>query len=299
MKRTAVFVDAGYLYAQGSACLQGSKAKRESLKLDHLKFIKVLKVLAKACQPSAELLRIYWYDGTSRGPTQDHRTLADLDDLKLRLGFIHSVGQQKGVDSLLVTDLVELARNGAICDAILLGGDEDLRIGVQIAQSFGVRVHLIGIEPSRGSQSQQLRQESDTKREISGAQVKDFLSTAIPMVPPPAIVMAPPAMSAAGAAPLLVSVDSSASQVIASVATPPQSELETKLDQGIASILQTLDQSQMVWIEQALVDTLSVPAVYDRRVLAACRTALGRDLTMEEKKLMRVRFISRVRDLAQ
>ena len=140
MKRVVVFVDAGYLYAQGSACLQGSKAKRESLRLDHAKIVKVMRAYASQVQPSAPLLRIYWYDGTSRGPTLDHRMLADLDDLKLRLGLINSVGQQKGVDSLLVTDLVELSRNGAICDAVLLGGDEDLRIGVQIAQSFGVRV---------------------------------------------------------------------------------------------------------------------------------------------------------------
>jgi uncharacterized LabA/DUF88 family protein len=167
VKRTAIFVDAGYFYAQGSACLQAGKAKRENVILAHDAFVDFLRQLAHQVQPNASLLRIYWYDGTSRGPTQDHKTLALLDDVKLRLGFINSFGQQKGVDSLLVTDLVELARNGAICDAVLLGGDEDLRIGVQIAQSFGVRVHLLGVEPSRGSQSLQLRQEADTKSLVS------------------------------------------------------------------------------------------------------------------------------------
>jgi uncharacterized LabA/DUF88 family protein len=34
---------------------------------------------------------------------------------------------------LIGTDLIELARNHAISDAVLLSGDEDLRIGVQIA----------------------------------------------------------------------------------------------------------------------------------------------------------------------
>jgi hypothetical protein len=98
MKRSAIFVDAGYLYAQGSACLQGSKAKRETLQLEHKLFVEHLRRLAEMVQPHTSLLRIYWYDGTSRGPTHDHRTLADLDDLKLRLGCINSVGQQKGVD---------------------------------------------------------------------------------------------------------------------------------------------------------------------------------------------------------
>ena len=65
--------------------------------------------------------------------------------MKLRLGQLNSEGQQKGVDSLIVTDLIELARNKAISDAVVLTGDEDIRVGVQIAQSLGVRVHLLGI----------------------------------------------------------------------------------------------------------------------------------------------------------
>ena len=80
-------------------------------------------------------------------PSQEQLDLAHSDDVKLRLGFINEYGQQKGVDSLIVTDLVELARNHAISDAVILSGDEDIRIGVQIAQSFGVRAHLTGSGP--------------------------------------------------------------------------------------------------------------------------------------------------------
>ncbi len=284
MKRIAVFVDAGYLYAQGSACVQGNKAKRENIRLDHVKLIKMLKVLASKLQPAAQLLRIYWYDGTSRGPTLDHRTLADLDDLKLRLGFINSVGQQKGVDSLLVTDLVELSRNGAICDALLLGGDEDLRIGVQIAQSFGVRLHLIGIEPSRGSQSLQLRQEVDTKHEITSAQVKEFLTLIAPTQASAPIVATLPAAGAA--------LSFAVSPLSAAPASPV---LEASLDQGIENVTSKMNQIELADLNRALSGTLSVPALYDRRVLASCRTALGRDLTMEEKKVMRNRFIAKIR----
>ena len=286
MKRVAVFVDAGYLYAQGSACIQGNKAKRENIRLDHTKFIGVLRTLVQRVQPDAPLLRIYWYDGTSRGPTLDHRTLADLDDVKLRLGFINSFGQQKGVDSLLVTDVVELSRNGAICDALLLGGDEDLRIGVQIAQSFGVRLHLIGIEPSRGSQSLQLRQEVDTKYEISSLQVQTFLSLIPATVPPQPIVVTPTSTSTVTVA----SHTGSVQNISVGSAT-----LETSLDQGIDGVIVKLNPADIADLNKALVGTLSVPALYDRRVLASCRSALGRDLTMDEKKLMRNRFITRIR----
>lgn len=277
MKRAAIFVDAGYLYAQGSACLQGSKAKRENLQLAHDVFVAKMIALAQEVQPAAPLLRIYWYDGTSRGPTQDHRTLADLDNLKLRLGFINSVGQQKGVDSLLVTDLVELSRNGAICDALLLGGDEDLRIGVQIAQSFGVRVHLIGIEPSRGSQSLQLRQEADTKHELTCSDVAAFLTLLSP-APLTAVLSLPP--------------DTSITTSQTAVATSASAQLEESLRSGIDSVLQRLSPEERAGLAQAIERTRSVPMLHDRRVLASCRTSLGRDLTMEEKKVMRAMLIA-------
>ena len=51
---------------------------------------------------------------------------------------MNSSGPAKGVDSLIVTDMITLARNGAMSDAVLLSGDEDLRVGVQQAQEFGV-----------------------------------------------------------------------------------------------------------------------------------------------------------------
>ena len=49
-------------------------------------------------------------------------------------------------------------------------------MGVQQAQEFGVRVHLVGIKPSRGSQSLSLLQEADTTHEWTEAEVASFLS---------------------------------------------------------------------------------------------------------------------------
>lgn len=115
------------------------------------------------------------YDGTSTGPTAQHLTLGHLDNVK-GLGFVNSVGEQKGVDSLIVTDMIALARNRSITNAVLVSGDEDLRVGVQQAQEFGVRVHLVGIKSSRGSQSLFLLQEADTTHEWAEADVSAFLS---------------------------------------------------------------------------------------------------------------------------
>ena len=166
MDRVAVFVDAGYLFAQGSILRFGDKLPRGEIDLNYMEVVAALRTVAETVS-GVKLLRIYWYDGTSTGPTPQHSSLAFLDSVKVRLGFVNSFGEQKGVDSLIVTDMIALARNRAMSDAVLLSGDEDLRVGVQQAQDFGVRVHLLGIKPSRGSQSVFLIQEADTTHEWS------------------------------------------------------------------------------------------------------------------------------------
>lgn len=190
MQRAAVFVDAGYLFAQGSALLTGARQSREFLSLD---IPKVVEAFRKAARTSCgqPLLRIYWYDAMRAGrPTPEQADLADADDIKIRLGQINSAGEQKGVDALIITDLAELARNHAITDAVLLSGDEDVRVGVVLAQQFGVRVHLIGIHPARSNQSRSLRQEADTTAEWDESAVRTFLSYSPPASPAAAVAAA-------------------------------------------------------------------------------------------------------------
>ena len=175
--RVAAFVDAGYLYAAGSKLLSGTNLPRKSVQLDMDLTISALREAAIKTSPGGSVLRIYWYDGVPRGgPTEKQERLADTNDVKVRLGTIGFTGKQKGVDSLMVTDLIELARNRAIADALIVSGDEDVRIGVQIAQTFGVRVHLLGIEPAADNQSRLLRQEADTTSEWGAERLEGILT---------------------------------------------------------------------------------------------------------------------------
>ncbi len=264
--RVAVFVDAGYLYAQGSAALAGSKQNRTGVKLNRSKVIAKLREIAESKAGNAPLLRIYWYDGVpSRGLSPEQQGLADMDDVKLRLGVINAQGQQKGVDSLIVTDLVDLARNHAITDAVLLSGDEDVRIGVQIAQSFGVRIHLLGIEPSRGSQSRYLMQESDTTTEWSKAEIPGILTLKADLNPPV----------------------SDANSADTAISTSDMSALDSIVDDLLAS----LDRTQ---VSDAEIKSGTIPYEFDRALLVAGRSALGRDLEEQEKFRMRSRFKDKI-----
>lgn len=268
MDRIAVFVDAGYLYAQGSAALVGAKQPRERIELNDLAIVEKLTLLAQEKAENLPLLRIYWYDGVSifRGPGADQARLAGLDNIKVRFGFINSVGQQKGVDSLIITDLIDLARNGAISDALLLAGDEDVRIGVQVAQSYGVRVHLVGIAPCRGSQSVQLMQESDTTTEWDRTVVSSFLS-----VRPTA--NAATAQSAVGA--------------------PPAIGNGVALGELMALVQEVIDaiaESGKTAVEQYLLGNRGIPPEYDRQILEAARTKHHRPLEETEKRYVRMKF---------
>ena len=174
MDRVAVFVDAGYLFAQGSIELSGEKQGRGAIELEYDKVASTLRRFAERAS-DLPLLRIYWYDGSNQGPTTAQIAIARLDDVKVRLGFVNSSGKQKGVDSLIVTDMIALARNGAMAECVLLSGDEDLRVGVQQAQELGVRVHLLGVKPVDGSQSMFLFQEADTTHEWDRSDLSEFM----------------------------------------------------------------------------------------------------------------------------
>lgn len=214
-----------------------------------------LKSLAAAVS-SKPLLRIYWYDGASMrsGPSPEHVRIAECDDVKLRLGFINAAGQQKGVDSLIVTDMVDLARNRAITDAVLLSGDEDVRVGVVLAQTYGVRMHLVAIHPGRGTQSHHLMQEADTWTEWDRHTVE---------------------------------------QLISFRAEPERSSPETvsEIDGVARALALTLkDHERQGLIRYMQAHQNNIPGEFDGKLLARSRTALGRDLAPSEKTYARSRF---------
>ena len=269
--RYGLFVDAGYLFAEGSKPLSPSgnnPLRRVSLVLDQANTISKLLETAVEKTSGASLLRIYWYDGVlSSGLSDDQRALANADDVKFRAGVVNPSGQQKGVDSLIVADLIELSRNHAISDAVLLSGDGDLRIAVQIAQSYGVRVHLVSIEPvsfDDQSRSQLLSQEADTTTEWSKSDVAKL------------ITLKPgfdAAASSSGTAPSEIS-----------------DEVKAFLDQAIDEVIGSISSAEMNDLGRLRPGDL-IPPKYDGALLANGSGKLGgRRLERAEMTYLRNRF---------
>jgi uncharacterized LabA/DUF88 family protein len=161
----ALFADAGYVYAAVGRLVAGTEDRR-AFELDAEGLIDAFIDTARAVFPDSRLLRVYWYDGARRRlHTSEQQRIAELPDVKVRLGNLNAHNQQKGVDSLIRTDLETLARHRAITDAVLIAGDEDLVSAVEAAQGYGSRVHLWGVEAVSGrNQADPLLWEVDSQR---------------------------------------------------------------------------------------------------------------------------------------
>jgi uncharacterized LabA/DUF88 family protein len=266
MLQIAVFVDAGYLYAQGSALLAGQKQPRNQVQLSILRVLSQLRSTREVVAPGTRLLRVYWYDGVQRGGrlSTEQSAIANSPYVKLRLGTVNSRGEQKGVDSLIVTDLIDLARNRVITDALILSGDEDIRVGVQVAQTYGVCVHLLGIKPARGSQSPDLVQEADTHREWTEGDVGAWMTVTPRVLAPIALE---PTRAAAGA--------------LGGDAVTLHETLRTFV-RDVVAVLAAADLSRHV----AFLDLNGgrISPELDRQTLARLRHHIGRDLTDDERR---------------
>jgi hypothetical protein len=173
--RCALFVDASYLLADGALAVHGTR-HRETVSWDFSGLLQLLGNLARE-RTGLPLLRCYWYEATVEGRrSAEHEALADLPGLKLRLGRIRP-GRREGVDTEIHRDLMTLARNGALADAIVVSNDEDLAQVITDAQDLGVRVTVVHVAvEGNWTISRALRQECDDLIEIGSGHLRPYVN---------------------------------------------------------------------------------------------------------------------------
>ena len=280
MDRHAIFVDAGYFYAAGTQAAFGAATSRKLVSVrapDAL--IKELAIAAVLQVDAKPLLRVYWYDAMP-GPrlSLDQSAIAFLPAVKLRLGALNSAGEQKGVDSLIVTDLIELARNGAISDAVLVAGDEDLRIAVQLAQSFGVKVHILAAGNPSQNVSPSLQMEADSVSALNGAWFGNHFIKAT----------APTTAATFAAKPAIVRS-----------ATTKEISLTDAAVKVCAELLDEATAAQVTGLREHFKTQQSVPPEFDRKLIARVAALLDeRKLTGDEMRSVRGVFVQQVRSKA-
>jgi len=168
---------------------------------------------------SASFLRAYWYDAAYdpadrrfRAQRATFDALALVPGLYLRLGHLQVIRPswqrqvrravracgvdlavferhfefrseltQKGVDSLMTLDLVNLARDRAVDAILLVSGDRDLEEPMRVAQGVGCTVVLA--YPPRAGVATTLRQLADAQLEIDPSDLRQMLVPVAPAAP--------------------------------------------------------------------------------------------------------------------
>lgn len=280
MDRSAIFVDAGYFFAAGAFAAFGKQIPRKQFVLKSPSaMISDLSAKAAAIVDNLPLLRIYWYDAIP-GPrlSLEQTNLARLSGVKLRLGALNSMGEQKGVDSLIVTDMIDLARNRAISEAVIISGDEDLRIAVQIAQSFGVRVHILAAGDASRNVSPELQMEADSEHSLDGA----WFSNHLELVAQPAPVT-PSAPN---------------NQQVEEEEDPSTLKSTGQIESAVVEkIVAAYTDEQRHQLNLHLNGSRTIPPEYDRPLIAQMSAALSnRRLTGEEMRSIRGIFVKAIRN---
>ncbi len=172
--RCALFVDAGYVLADGAMAVHGTR-RRESVSWDYAGLLQFLAGLA-AERSGLPLLRCYWYEATVEGRRgADHDALADLPGVKLRLAKMRP-GRREGVEGEIHRDLATLARNKAVSDAMVVSAEEDLAGVIADVQDLGMRVTMAHITvDGNWTISRALRQECDDIAEINASHLRPYV----------------------------------------------------------------------------------------------------------------------------
>jgi len=209
MGRTVAFIDAGYLEAEGKKALKAAHGEHS---IDAAGVAEWIKGEVKKRFPTDQeaFLRAYWYTAAF-DPSDDrfdaqrgfHGAVESVPGIQLRLGRLvqrdpnwHvavkaalvkcgvdlvTFGEhyefrpyltQKGVDSLIVLDVVRFAERRVYDWGILIAGDRDLAEAVQVAQDTGAR--FIVAYPKGAGMAPELRHLADELVQIEPHELKNM-----------------------------------------------------------------------------------------------------------------------------
>jgi hypothetical protein len=172
--RCALFVDAGYMLADGAMAVHGTR-RRESVSWDYEGLMQLLGNLARD-RTGLPLLRCYWYEATVEGRrSAEHEALADMPGIKLRLAKLRP-GRREGVETEIHRDLTVLASNHAVSDAVVVSAEEDLAQVLSDVQDLGMRVTIVHVTvDGNWTISRSLRQECDDIMELTSAHLRPYV----------------------------------------------------------------------------------------------------------------------------
>lgn len=283
MNRIAVLLDAGYFRVQVGNLIEGEYTTRSKVQINYSALRDRMIQEIERQIPASHLLRVYWYDGPGQnGKTKEHEAIDQLDDFKLRLGTRNGTGQQKGVDGLIIADLISLTQQRAITHAVLLSGDSDIAPGVIAAQGMGLRVHLLSIGSSKAT-SPILAAEVDLKRAWSASDVQTFAKLSATSTPKPSAISGQSVTTGLGAIAKTPAADLPPSEIGKSSSITADDLARN----AMSKIKAGSNANQLLALNKT---TKRIPKEIDTELLMSARAHYNRSLTESEKTDLRRAF---------
>ena len=287
--QVAVFVDAGYLFALGSIAIAGQTSKRERIGVKSDVFLAEIKSLARQLTGAKPLLRVYWYETSTSNRVlgSEHVHIGRTNEIKLRIVPLHQHNFRTAVPSAIARDLAELGRNGAISDALLLARNDALRTGVEFTQSYGVRVHMLEIFAEQDSEFSALSSDADTNTAWRRTDVQKFLleqdlATIADYDTTPRMLQSPSPIEGSS------STESNYEPQLPSREIPE--ETRDAIHNVVIEYIEQLYDEELDACMGYWRNGRGVPNSYDKSLLFECRNTLERNLTEDERVVMRSSF---------
>ena len=322
-----VFVDGRYLLQTGVQALLSDETQQVvPQRFNVLAFKNAARSLVEGLMPNSRILRIYWYQHEAADDEDELNRKLALAKNGMNLRTFSFEEDDEAGDSTIIDGISEdaqnLCNNGAISDALIVSGNTEFSDLFENVQAKGLRVHFVQTSSQEATETLELRTKVDTYAIWNVDRLKSFLLPSdanareeqnlfldpdeygIPEIEDlvaeeshdePAEYHARESMLYSR-----VSTEDDAWDVEEDVELAESSadpyktdELTTDLlSQRVRTYSEGMNDSQIrACVQYWSVGHNDVPPMHDKSVLGACREGIQRNLTPNERKIMRDEFM--------
>lgn len=284
----AVFVDAIYLYTFGSLAITGSKLPRVRVGVKSDILCEQLQKIVQDVAPGKDILRIYWYDVATSNRLHEEAQieLCSNDKFKLRPVALHNHIVKTGIVSAIVKDMSELAKNDGTSDCLVVARNDLLRTGVEACQTQGVRVHLLEVFRDSMARYSRLQTDVDSCRAWTQSELSQVLyERELPKQDTPDAYYPNSSRS--------FDVDGYEDQLNEEVPEQIADSIKAVVRRYVAGLHPNqIEVCERFWTS----GRTGVPSDHDKDLLNECRIKIDRNLTNNERLIMRNMFREMITD---
>lgn len=325
-----VFIDGRYLIQSGVDVLLSDDPHKVMQRIpgrfNVLEFKNAVRSLAERLLPNSRILRIYWYEYEAEDEADEFRRSLVLG--KNGMNLRTSVASGDDSDDLTIfdcisSDIERLCNKKAISDALIVSGATDFTEILEETQFSGMRVHFVEVKQREVEETLDLRTKVDTFFTWPANRLERFLLPEDAAAPEDAnLVLNPFKYGIPEVQDLIDEIDIKSTEYAdeveaASLAaedkfeqedwpedefdglnqgssepTQPEELTIDILSQRVRTYSEAMNDSQIkACVQYWSTGRNDVPPLHDKSVLGACREGIQRNLTPDERKIMRDEFM--------